>query len=273
LTASSAHDLEILARLRAAERISRLAGDAATGFFETRADLQISHKAAQDRVSEADRAVETLIRSAVAAEFPGDAFLGEEHGAATGSSPYLWVVDPIDGTTPFLSGLADWCVSIAIAVAGEPVIGVVHAPRHRETFVAARGHGATVNGRPLAFDPARKLGDGMFAFGGSLRCNADDTGRFVTRLMQAGGVAFHNGSGALMLAYVADGRLVGYYDEHIKAWDCFAGIVLVEEAGGRARFGAADRVERGGPLLAGTPASFEEGRSLLEPANVAARIG
>jgi myo-inositol-1(or 4)-monophosphatase len=265
LKAQTADDLEFLARLAAAERIARLAGDAAMAFFEARGKLQISYKAAQDRVSEADRAVETLIRGAVAAEFPRDAFLGEEHGASTGNSPYLWVVDPIDGTTPFLCGLADWCVSIAIAVAGEPVIGVIHAPLHRETFVGARGHGATVNGRPLALDPARELGDGMYAFGGSLRCDANDTGRFVTRLMQAGGIAFHNGSGALMLAYVADGRLVGYYDEQIKAWDCFAGIVLVEEAGGRVRFGAADRLQAGGSLLAGTPASFEEGRRLLEP--------
>ena len=248
-------DSDLRARLAAAERIAQSAGALALRYFAGRADLAIDHKAAQDRVSEADRAVETLIRAEVAAQFPDDSFLGEEHGASAGGSPYLWVVDPIDGTTPFLSGLADWCVSIAVVVAEAPVVGVVHAPRHGETFAAVRGGGGTVNGRPLGLDPARRLGDGMFAFGGSLRCDPAATGGFIARLMQAGGVAFHNGSGALMLAYVADGRLVGYYDEVIMPWDCMAGLALVEAAGGRTRFSGG----RGaGSMLAGAPQVYDD---------------
>ena len=243
-----------VARAAAAERIARLAGAEALRYFEARADLAVSLKAAQDRVSEADRAVETLIRAEVAAAFPDDAFLGEEQGATAGVSPYLWVVDPIDGTTPFLSGLADWCVSLAVVLAETPVIGVIHAPRHAETFVALRGAKPTVNGRPLGLDPTRTLGDGMFGFGGSLRTDSAATGGLVTRLMRAGGVAFHNGSGALMLAYVADGRLVGYYDERIMPWDCLAGLALVEAAGGLTRY--AGRRE-GGAMLAGAPKVFE----------------
>jgi myo-inositol-1(or 4)-monophosphatase len=252
----------ISARLAAAERIAREAGEKALAFFLARDRLEVSHKAAQDRVSEADRTVETLIRDAILAEFPEDALMGEEHGNSEGRSPYLWVIDPIDGTTPFLSGLADWCVSIAVAVDGEPVIGVIEAPRHRETWVAARGRGATVNGAALRINPDADLTSGMFAFGGSLRCDAVETGRFVTRLMQAGCIAFHNGSGALMTAYVAGGRLVGYYDAHINAWDCFAGLVMVAEAGGLASFGDATRLERGGPLLAGAPRAFAAARDL-----------
>lgn len=254
-------DSAVQARAAAAERIARRAGAEALRYFEARADLAIDHKAAQDRVSEADRAVETLIRAEVAAEFPDDAFLGEEHGASAGVSPYLWVVDPIDGTTPFLGGLADWCVSIAVVRAGVPVVGIINAPRHGEIFAAVRGAKGAVNGRPLALDPSRALGDGMFAFGGSLRCDAAATGGFITQLMRAGGVAFHNGSGALMLAYVADGRLVGYYDEMIMPWDCMAGLVLVEAAGGLTRF-AVDG--DGGPLLAGTPGVFEAVASWLD---------
>ncbi len=254
MTTPSPPDAALDPRRAAAERIARRAGAEALRFFETRADLAIDHKAAQDRVSEADRAVEALIRAEVAAEFPEDSFLGEESGASAGVSPYLWVVDPIDGTSPFLCGLADWCVSIAVVVAGIPVVGVIHAPRHGETFAAARGGPGTVNGRPLGLDPSRSLGDGMFAFGGSLRCDAAATGAFVTRLMRAGGVAFHNGSGALMLAYVADGRLVGYYDELIMPWDCLAGLVLVDAAGGLTRFSGA---RAGGPMLAGTPRVFQ----------------
>ena len=259
------NEADISARLDAAMRIARAAGEQALRFFLARDELEISHKAAQDRVSEADRTVETLIRQAILAEFPDDALMGEEHGNSSGRSPYLWVIDPIDGTTPFLSGLADWCVSIAVAVDGEPVIGVIEAPRHRETWVAARGRGATVNGAALKVDQQADLTSGMFAFGGSLRCDALATGAFVTRLMQSGCIAFHNGSGALMTAYVAAGRLVGYYDAQINAWDCFAGLVMVTEAGGLATFGDETRLQRGGALLAGAPLAFKAARDLVVP--------
>lgn len=254
-------DDELGSRLDAARRIAQRAGDKALGYFLERGRLEILHKAAQDRVSEADRAVEAMIRDAILAEFPEDALLGEEHGSGGGQSPFLWIIDPIDGTTPFLSGLADWCVSIAVAVEGEPVIGVIEAPRHGETWTAARGQGATVNGRPLRIDPASDLGSGMFAFGGSLRCDPEETGGFITRLMQNGAVAFHNGSGALMTAYIADGRLVGYYDAHIKSWDCFAGLVMVTEAGGV--FDYAGTLEEGGSLLVGAPLAFSAAREIV----------
>jgi myo-inositol-1(or 4)-monophosphatase len=254
-------EADISARLDAATRIARQAGEKALGYFLARDRLEISHKAAQDRVSEADRVVETLIRDAILPEFPDDALLGEEHGSAGGRSPYLWVIDPIDGTTPFLSGLADWCVSIAVAVEDEPVIGVIEAPRHRETWVAAHGRGATVNGTVLRVNPQADLTSGMFAFGGSLRCDPAETGGFITGLMRSGCIAFHNGSGALMTAYVAGGRLVGYYDAHIKAWDCFAGLVMVREAGGVFSFGGT--LLEGGPMLAGAPRAFEAAQDLI----------
>jgi myo-inositol-1(or 4)-monophosphatase len=262
VNAAQYDDDEVGRRFAAAESIAKRAGERALRYFEARGDLAISHKAAQDRVSEADREVEALIREAVAAQFPEDAFLGEEHGAAEGRSGFLWVVDPIDGTTPFLSGLPDWCVSIAVAAGGGPLIGAIHAPRLGETFVGVRGGGAFVNGRRLALDASAGLGDGMFAFGGSLKCDPAETGDFVRRLMRAGGMAFHNGSGALMLSYVADGRLVGYYDARIMPWDCFAGLVLVAEAGGKvdyaapADFGAAS-------MLVGAPPAFAAAQALL----------
>ncbi len=251
------------ARLEAATRIAARAGERALGYFLARDQLEVSHKAAQDRVSEADHAVETLIREAILAEFPEDALLGEEHGSASGRSPFLWVIDPIDGTTPFLAGLADWCVSIAVAIKGEPVIGVIEAPRYRETWVAARGRGATVNGAALRINAEADLTSGMFAFGGSLRCDPAETGGFITRLMQSGCIAYHNGSGALMTAYVAGSRLVGYYDAHIMPWDCFAGLVMVSEAGGLFSFGGAERLQSGGPMLACAPSAFKAAQHLL----------
>ena len=226
-------------------------------------DLVIDTKPDLSPVSDADRAVEESLRGRLERARPEDAVWGEEFGQV-GDSSRRWVIDPIDGTTPFLSGLADWCVSIAIAVEGEPVIGVIEAPRHRETWVAGQGRGATVNGTALRINPEADLTSGMFAFGGSLRCDPVETGGFVTRLMQSGCIAFHNGSGALMTAYVAGGRLVGYYDAHIKPWDCFAGLVMVSEAGGVFSFGDGDRLQNGGPLLVG--AERPEGAS--EWANV-----
>lgn len=261
--AAAVTEADISARLAAATRIAKQAGEKALGYFLARDQLEISHKSAQDRVSEADRNVETLIRDAILAEFPEDALLGEEHGGTGGRTPFLWVIDPIDGTTPFLAGLADWCVSIAVAVDGEPIIGVIEAPRHRETWVAARGRGATVNGVPLKVNPDADLTTGMFAIGGSLRSGAVETGTLVTRLMQSKCIVFHNGSGALMTAYVAGGRVVGYYDAHIKPWDCFAGLVLVAEAGGLHDYAGPERLMDGGPMLVGAPRAFKAGQALI----------
>jgi myo-inositol-1(or 4)-monophosphatase len=118
-----------------------------------------------------------------------------------------------------------------------------------------------VNGAPLRIDPQTDLTSGMFAFGGSLRCDPAETGGLITRLMRAGAVAFHNGSGALMTAYIADGRLTGYYDAHIKSWDCFAGLVMVTEAGGL--FDYAGTLETGGSLLVGAPRAFAAARPIV----------
>ncbi len=253
-------------RLDAAERIAREAGALSLSFFQARGGLVVERKTdAQDRVSEADRRVEALIRDQVAAEFPEDSFLGEESGASAGASGFCWVIDPIDGTSPFLSGLADWCVSVAVAFDGEPVIGVIAAPRHGETWVAARGRGTTLNGQRQMRAADVGITDGFLAVGASLRAGAEQTGRFVTALMRAGGVTYHNGSGALMLAYVASGRLVGYYDAMINAWDCFAGMVLVEEAGGHVTFGGPDRMQAGGALIAGSPAVMGAITRMLDP--------
>jgi myo-inositol-1(or 4)-monophosphatase len=244
---------EISRRLEAAERIGRTAGRLAFSFFRDRSGLVVEHKLdAQDRVSNADRSVETLIRNFVKAEFPQDAFLGEELGEAIGITGFTWVIDPIDGTTPFLLGLPDWCVSVAVALDGKPVVGVIDAPRLGETWVAAQGHGTLLNGTPIQCSVHSTISDGLFAVGASLRAGAEQTGRFITALMRQNGVPYHNGSGALMLAYVASGRLVGYFDAMINAWDCFAGIVLVEEAGGRVTFGDTDRMTAAGPLVAGS---------------------
>lgn len=216
-----------------AERLAVQAGETARAFFVRRDELLVERKSAvQDLVSQADREVEDEIRAAIAASFPGDAVLGEEHGLTRGTSAYTWIVDPIDGTSPFLTGQANWCVSIAVAEAGRTVCGVVHAPMFAETFVAEAGRGAFLNGRPLAMDPEWTLTSANVAYGGTKTGNADAAGAFVAALYREGGVVFRIGSGALMLCYVAAGRLAGYFDPSINIWDCAAGGLIVEEAGG-----------------------------------------
>ncbi len=251
---------DVTLRLDAAVRIAKRAGETALSYFNNRDALTIETKtSAQDLVSEADKTVETEIRNAVKAAFPDDALLGEEHGLEPGSSGYVWVIDPIDGTSPFLNGLTSWCVSVAVAKGETPVIGVIEAPALGETYVAAKGHGATVNGRKMWISEDTRLDSANVGVGSPSLPDEEGVrhGQFIGKLMSEGGIYYRNGSGAVMLAYVAAGRLAGYFDPSINAWDCFAGIVLIEEAGGQVVFeGAAQPVTRG-PIRAGAPAVVE----------------
>lgn len=240
----------VAARYRAALEIAAAAGETARRYFDRRETLVIDQKSSlQDVVSEADRQVETEIRAAIAARFPQDSLVGEEHGSVDGVSGYTWVIDPIDGTSPFLCGQPNWCVSIGLTDAEGIVAGVVHAPVHGETYAARRGHGAFLNGRRLAVDPAANIASIPVAFGATTTADPAEVGAFVEALYREGGVMFQNGSGALMLCYVAAGRLAGYYDPLINSWDCYAGLLLVEEAGGKAVFEGG--LDTGGPLYAG----------------------
>lgn len=221
------------ARFALAQSIAREAGAVALGYFNTRATLVIETKRdLQDVVSIADREVENLIRARVAAVHAGDGFLGEEFGLAEGHSGYTWVVDPIDGTSPFVNGMPNWCVSIAVLHNGEPVIGVIYAPCYDELYASASGQGATLNGCVLALDPSRTIRNAVTGIGANNYVTPAVIGKIVESLLEAGGNFIRNGSGALMLAYVAAGRLVGYYEPYMHAWDCLAGYCLVKEAGG-----------------------------------------
>lgn len=240
--------------------VAREAGALALDYWRRRAQLVIEAKAsAQDVVSEADRAVERLIRARVAAAFPEDGFLGEEYGAELGRSGLTWVIDPIDGTSPFVHGIPSWCVAIAVARGVEPVIGVIEAPTAGETFAARLGRGATVNGAPMRLDPGPDLRNAATAVGASHRTNPAWIGRVTEELGRAGGVFFRNGSGALMLAYVAAGRLAGYVEPHMNAWDCLGALLMIREAGGRtAAFPDGDDLAKGGVALAASAAAWDE---------------
>jgi myo-inositol-1(or 4)-monophosphatase len=232
------------------------AGSLALGFFRQLDELTIRSKGRQDMMSEADLEVELLIRRRISEAFPDDGFLGEEtgHGEVPDQAG-IWVVDPIDGTQPFLTGATQWCVSIGYVEAGRAELGFVFAPARDELFMGRRGAGATLNGRPIAVSPATRIDQGVVEVGYSPRIGADDILPVFGRLLRQGGMYYRHGSGAIALCYVACGRMIGYVEPHINAWDCAGGLAVLEAAGGQANDAlAGDRLWSGGPLVAGPPA-------------------
>jgi len=254
-------------RLAFAQDLIREAGALAAGYFARLDALVVEKKGARDMLSEADLATEKLIRDKLAATFPTDGFLGEESGsAAIDSASGVWVVDPIDGTQPFISGLPNWCVSIAYVRDGRVEIGLVFDPTAGELFAARRGRSATLNGRPIRPHAGRTLTDGIVSVGYSPRVAPSRILPVLQRLLEQGGMFHRNGSGALCLCYVACGRLLGYVEPHINSWDCLAAIAVIEGAGGRTNdFLAGDALLHGNRIIAGPPAVFDQLAALLEP--------
>lgn len=191
-----------------------------------------------DIVTEADREVEALIRDRLGAERPEDGFLGEESGTALGSSGITWVVDPIDGTVNYAAGLPLYAVSIA-AVQGDadpdswdPLAGAVCAPVLGETFSAARGGGAQLGGQSIHVSGPSPAGALLATgFGYDPTTHAGDLAT-IGRVMPLARDLRRGGSAALDLAFVAAGRLDGYFERGLQPWDLAAGALLVQEAGG-----------------------------------------
>ena len=259
--------IDLTARFAAGQEIIREAGALALRHFKARDALDISQKGRQDLVSNADKEVEALIRARISAAFPDDTIMGEEDGLdGTVSDAGLWVVDPIDGTAPFLAGMGTWCVSVAYARPGAEVdapMGLIHVPCMDELYAALAGHGATLNGQAMTPHGATSLADGLFGVGFSTRCRREDVVPVFDGLFDAGGIHHNNGSGALMIAHVAAGALIGYFEPHINAWDCLAGIAMVREAGGwTSDFLADDGLATGNPLLATAPGVTAAARDL-----------
>jgi myo-inositol-1(or 4)-monophosphatase len=220
-------------RLDLARKIAVDAGTLGLGYFERLGQLTVVSKGHQDMVSEADRDLETFLRAEISKAFPADGILGEEHGRSAGTSGYTWVLDPIDGTANFVNGIPAWSVVVACVTADDTIAGVIHDPNAKETFAASLGGGATLNGKPIAASRATALTQGSVGVGLSNRVAWQPTVRLIHDLMAEGGLFFRNASGAVMLAYVAAGRLLGYVEEHMNAWDCVAGLLMIREAGGR----------------------------------------
>ncbi|MEP7454604.1 inositol monophosphatase family protein [Phyllobacterium sp. SB3] len=261
----TSHAAHLEERLALAQKMATEAGALALKYFNAREQLIVETKAdPQDVVSIADREVEELIRSRIMASFPDDAILGEEYGVSSGTSDYTWVVDPIDGTSPFVNGMPSWCISIAALYGEEIAIGVIYVPCNDELYSSAAGMGATLNGKTLKLDSARTIRNAVTGIGANHHVSPASVARIVEKLLDAGGNFIRNGSGALMLAYVAAGRLVGYYEPYMHAWDCMAGYCLVKEAGGwHHPFPVkGDGLTKGAPVLAAATGAVSDLRAI-----------
>ncbi len=251
--------MDLAQRCDAARRIAKEAGALALDYFRRPDSLRVDRKGHQDFVSQADREVERLVRVRLAEAFPDDSIAGEEEAPTPGTSGFTWVIDPIDGTTNFINGLPAWTVVLAGVTGRRTQIGVIHDPCHEETFVAVRGQGATLNGERLRVPMGLSLKDGTTGVGFSNRVGTEGVMRLMQAIFDEGGIFLRNASGALSIAYVAAGRLLGYAEEHMNAWDCLAGQLIVEEAGGGVEDQDADRmIETGGRVVVGVPGVFDE---------------
>lgn len=188
-----------------------------------------------DLVSDADREAERAIEDVLAAERPDDGLLAEEGSRSPATSGRRWVVDPLDGTVNFLYGVPFWGVSVALEDQDGVAAGVVHDPLHDETFRAARGQGADLDGVPMGVRDRRELRTALVATGFSYDAErrAAQAG-VVARLLPQVRDIRRAGAAALDLAWVAAGRTDAFYEHGLSPWDWAAGRLLVEEAGGAA---------------------------------------
>ena len=241
----------IQARYAFAQTLARQAGALAHSYFKNRDQLVVESKGTQDEVSIADRETEVFLRARILEAFPDDGILGEEGGDQSDGKAIIWVLDPIDGTACFVNGMFSWCISIAVVVDGVASIGVVFDPNANELFHAVLGGAASVNDTPIHVKEVADFKSGVLGVGFSHRSEPEEFTPFMYALLASGGMFIRNGSGALMLCYVAAGRLIGYYEPHINSWDCLAAIVIVEAAGGRCNnFLANNGLTHGNPILA-----------------------
>jgi len=190
-----------------------------------------------DLVTEADKAAEAAVLDVLARHVPDHPILAEESGAIgnTGDSPFRWAIDPLDGTTNYTHQYPFSAVSIGLMIDGSPAVGAVFDPFHQDLFRAAKGLGATLNRRPIHVSRTSKLANSLLVTGFAYdrRERVDNNYAEFCHLTHLTQGVRRGGSAAIDLAYVACGRLDGYWERGLSPWDLAAGVVLVEEAGGQ----------------------------------------
>jgi myo-inositol-1(or 4)-monophosphatase len=243
--------------LEAAVEIAREAGKILREEFDRPA--QISYKGDVDLVTQADKRSERAIVARLSEYFPEHSVAAEEGTGHEGGSEFRWHVDPLDGTTNFAHGYPCFSVSIAVAQRGALLAGVVYNPFYDELFAAARGAGATLNGKRIFVSAVNSLSTSLLCTGFPVhkRLATPNMHYYWDFTLSSHGVR-RDGSAALDLASVAAGRFDGFWEFGLKPWDTAAGVLLVEEAGGRVSDFVGEPYRLGGPMILATNALIHE---------------
>lgn len=243
--------------VRAARRAGAIINRAALGGGA----LEVRSKRANDFVTAIDRAAEDAIIEIARKAYPDHAFLCEESGKAEGSGEYTWVIDPLDGTTNFIHGFPQYCVSIGIQHRGALAHAVVYDPGRNELFTASKGRGAFLNDRRVRVSKCLKLEGALVGTGFPFKelSRMDLYLRQLRGLMEKAAGVRRAGAAALDLAYVACGRLDAFWELGLSPWDMAAGALLIQEAGGLVAdpLGEADFMQSG-DICAATPKVFPQ---------------
>jgi myo-inositol-1(or 4)-monophosphatase len=251
------------------------AGEIQMSFIER--GFNVSHKGTIDLVTEADVAVETMFRKLIAERFPDHTILAEEFGQdmETRGASHCWVFDPIDGTNNYAHGLPIFCSSLALEIDGRGELGAIYDPTRRELFVAERGGGAFLNGRPIHVSGAGTLVESMLVTGFPYDVHQripEIVGLFGDFVGRARAVR-RLGSAALDLCYIAAGRMDGFWEQDLKPWDIAAGTIIVEEAGGRVTDFIGDRSTSRRPQLLATNGKIHDEMLAVTKEFVRSRAG
>ena len=250
-------------------RAARRAGDVIFRSLNRLDSIEVFEKSRHDFVSEVDRQAEAEIIAIIQAAYPDHGFLAEESGLRAGRlDDYVWIIDPLDGTTNFLHGFPQFCVSIACAYRGRTEHAIIYDPIRQELFTCSRGGGAMLDDKRIRVSKARGLEGSLIATGFPFRANTpwgDEYLAMLKTVMSSSAGVRRPGSAALDLAWLAAGRTDAYFELGLSPWDTAAGALLVEEAGGRVSRLSGLEYRDQGDIIAGTPKTYEALLALLAP--------
>jgi len=250
-----------------AVRAARRAGDLIVRNVGRVPTLGVRSKSRNDFVTEIDQMAERDIIETIRRSHPDHGFLGEESGRS-GGDEFVWIIDPLDGTTNFLHGFPTFAVSLACEYRGRLEHGVIYDPMRQELFTASRGDGAQLDGRRIRVSKQMELEGALIGTGFPYRANArwiDEYLAMLKAIMQQTAGIRRPGAASLDLAYVAAGRIDGFWEIGLNAWDTAAGTLLITEAGGRIGTLTGGEYRQNGNVIAGTPKVFEAMIECLAP--------
>ena len=253
--------------LNIAVRAARRAGDLIVRNVDRVPSLGVKAKSRNDFVTEIDQLAERDIVETIRRSHPDHGFLGEEYGRS-GGDQFVWIIDPLDGTTNFLHGFPTFAVSLACEYRGRLEHAVVYDPMRQELYTASRGDGAQLDGRRIRVSGQTGLEGALVATGFPYRENLrwmDEYLAMLRAVMQQTAGVRRPGAASLDLAYVAAGRTDGFWEIGLKAWDTAAGTLLITEAGGRIGTLSGGEYRQGGNVIAGTPKVYEALLEALRP--------